>query len=459
MTRSVLARVAEVVRDNVDKLARSSPARLALLVFAALIVLVTGLLSLPVATTDGIRTTFVDALFTAVSAVCVTGLTTVDTATHWSPFGHGVIMASIAVGGLGVMTLASILGLAVSRRIGLTQRLLMSSEKGGTRLGEVGSLVRAIVVASLVIEGLLALVLVPRFYQAGEGLASALWHGIFTSVSIFNNAGFVIIDGGLAPYVGDWWIGLPIIFGTIFGAVGFPVLLEMWRHRARPGRVSLHAKLTLSTFGILLVATAIAFAVLEWRNPETLGSLSGSERVLATLLHATTPRSSGLATLDVSEFQQSTLLTMDAMMFVGGGSASTAGGIKVTTFAVLVLGIVAEARGDRDIESFGRRIPTESVRLAVAVAFLGTTLVGVATLVLLSTTDFTLDQVVFEVISAFATCGLSTGITPHLPDVAKYVLSALMFAGRIGTVTLAAALALRSRRRVIRMPEERPLIG
>jgi Trk-type K+ transport system membrane component len=150
---------------------------------------------------------------------------------------------------------------------------------------------------------------------------------------------------------------------------------------------------------------------------------------------------------------------MDAMMFVGGGSASTAGGIKVTTFAVLVLGIIAEARGDRDIESFGRRIPTESVRLAVAVAFLGTTLVGVATLVLLSTTDFTLDQVVFEVISAFATCGLSTGITPYLPDSAKYVLSALMFAGRIGTVTLAAALALRSRRRVIRMPEERPLIG
>ncbi|MGC5615235.1 TrkH family potassium uptake protein [Georgenia sp. Z1491] len=459
MGRSAVGRVLALARDQVDDLARRSPARMALLVFAAIVVVMTGLLSLPVATTTGTRAPFVDALFTAVSAVCVTGLTTVDTATYWSGFGQAVILVSIKVGGLGVMTLASILGLAVSRRIGLTQRMLTASETGTTGLGEVGSLVRAVVVASVLIELVLAAILVPRFLDLGESVPAALWHGFFMALSIFNNAGFVVLDGGLVPYVGDWWLGLVVVVGTFLGAVGFPVLLDLWRHRRRPGRITLHAKLTLSTFVALLVITLVALVLFEWRNPDTLGALPVADRLVATLVHSITPRSSGLATIDVGQMQQSTLFATDAMMFVGGGSASTAGGIKVTTFAVLVLAIVAEARGDRDIEAFGRRIPTETVRLAVAVAFLGATLVGLSTLVLLSVTDFTLDQVLFEVISAFATCGLSTGITPHLPDSARYVLAALMFAGRIGTITLAAALAIRSRRRVIRMPEERPVIG
>lgn len=459
MGPSALTRALAGGRDRLDKMASHSPARLALLVFTGIVVVVTGLLSLPVATTSGERAPFADSLFTAVSAVCVTGLSTVDTATYWSGFGQGVILVSLKIGGLGVMTLASILGLAVSRRIGLTQRMLTASETGGTRLGEVGTLVRAVIATSLAIELALTLVLVPRFLDLGESVPAALWHGVFMALSIFNNAGFVVLDEGLAPYVGDWWIGLPVVVGTILGAVGFPVLLDLWRHRRRLRRISLHSRLTLTTFAVLTVVMVAAFAIFEWSNPDTLGGLDAGDRVLATLLHSVTPRSSGLATLDVGELQQSTLFAIDAMMFVGGGSASTAGGIKVTTFAVLVLAIVAEARGDRDIETFGRRIPTETVRLAVAVAFLGASLVGVSTLVLLSTTDFTLDQILFEVISAFATCGLSTGITPLLPDPATYVLSALMFAGRIGTMTLAAALALRSRRRVIRMPEERPIIG
>ncbi|MGO1509192.1 MAG: TrkH family potassium uptake protein [Actinomycetaceae bacterium] len=456
---SAIGRALSVVRDRLDDVAHRSPARLALLVFAGIVVVMTGLLSLPVATTTGARAPFVDALFTAVSAVCVTGLTTVETATYWSVFGQAVILVSIKVGGLGVMTLASLLGLAVSRRIGLTQRMLTASEKGVTRLGEVGTLVRAVIIASLAIELVLSAILVPRFLEAGESLAQALWHGVFMALSIFNNAGFVVLEGGLVPFAGDWWLGLTIVVGTFLGAVGFPVLLDLWRHRRRLTRLTLHAKLTLTTFAALFVLTVAALVVFEWSNPATLGGMSGGDRVIATLVHATTPRSSGLATIDVSEMQQSTLFATDAMMFVGGGSASTAGGIKVTTFAVLVLAIIAEARGDRDIEAFGRRIPTETVRLAVAVAFLGASLVGASTLLLLSMTSFTLDQVLFEVISAFATVGLSTGITPLLPDAGAYLLAALMFAGRIGTMTLAAALAIRSRRRVIRMPEERPVIG
>lgn len=447
------------LRDWIDSVARTSPARLALLVFATIIAIETILLSLPTATASGERAPFVDALFTATSAVCVTGLVTVDTATYWSGFGQAVILVGIKIGGLGVMTLASILGLAVSRRIGLTQRMLAASETKTARLGEVGSLIRAVIVASLAIEGVLTVILTPRFLALGESFGQALWHGLFMALSIFNNAGFVIVDGGLGQFVGDWWLGVPIVVGTFIGAIGFPVILDVGRRWRTPRRWSLHSKLTIVTSAVLLLAATIFVALFEWTNPNTFGPLALDEKILASLVQGTTPRSSGLATIDIGSMREATWFLGDALMFVGGGSASTAGGIKVSTLAVLVLAIVAEARGDRDIEAYGRRIGSSTVRLAVSVAFIGATLVGVATMLLLMLTDLSLDVILFEVISAFATSGLSTGITPGLPDGGKYVLVVLMYAGRTGTMTVAAALALRQRRRVIRMPNERPIVG
>ncbi len=446
------------VRERIDDVAHRSPARLTIVVFALVIVVITGLLSLPIATADGHRAPFADALFTATTSVCVTGLVTVPTATYWSSFGHAVIAIGIQIGGLGVMTLASILGLAVSRRIGLTQRLLAAAETKTARLGEVGSLIRAVLVTTAVIEGALMLVLLPKFLMIGYSPGRAVWHSAFQSISIFNNAG-IIIEESLTPYVGDWWMCLPIIVGGFIGALGFPAILaitQSWRH---PRRWSLHAKLTVVTSALLFVVGALAIGALEWGNPDSYGPLSTNERILASLLAGMTPRSSGFATVDVATMSEGTWLVQDALMFVGGGSASTAGGIKVTTFAVMLLAIRAEARGDRDIEAFGRRLDPDVVRVAIAVAFVGATMVGAASLALLVLTDLHLNQVLFEVISAFATCGLSTGITASLPDSAKYVLVALMFAGRTGTMTLAAALALRDRRRVIRFPEERPSIG
>lgn len=446
-------------RDALDDVARRSPARLTLLVFGGVVAVVTGLLSLPVATASGERAPFVDALFMATSAVCVTGLVTVDVATYWSDFGHVVIMLGMMVGGLGVMTLASILGLAVSRRVGLTSRLLAAAETRTTRLGEVGSLIRAVIAASLVVTVALALVLVPRFLTAGFGIGESLWQGWFLAVSVFNNGGILILEGGLTPYVGDWWMSMPVILGTFLGAIGFPVLLAIGKDWRRPRRWSLHAKLTLATSGALWVLGTVLIGALEWGNRATFGELPVHARVLASMVAGMTPRSSGFSTVDVGDMNEATWFMQDALMFIGGGSASTAGGIKVTTFAVMLLAIVAEARGDRDIEAFRRRVDAGVVRLAIAVAFIGATLVGLGTMALLVLTDLQLDVIVFEVISAFATSGLSTGITPGLPVSAKYVLIALMFTGRTGTMTLAAALALRSRRRVIRLPEERPIIG
>ena len=451
------ARVA-VLRELVDNAARRSPARLTLLAFAGIVGAFTGLLSLPVATSDGHQAPFVDALFTATSAVCITGLTVVDTGTYWSTTGQAFILVGIWIGGLGVMTLASLLGMAVSRRIGLTQRLLAASEVGSRGLGEVGALIRIVVITSVSIQGAVALLLIPRF-AFDEPFGRAVWHGVFYSVSAFNNAGFVPTAEGLMPYAGDWWVCVPIMLGVFVGALGFPVILNLARTGWRPSRLTLHSKLTVVTSLGLLAATTLLLGAFEWNRASTLGGLGIGDKILAALFAGVMPRSGGFNTIDVSQMHEASWLLTDAVMFVGGGSASTAGGIKVTTLAVLLLAIVSEARGDRDMEAFGRRIPRESLRLAVAVTIVGAVMVLVSALALLEITGETLDKVMFEVVSAFATVGLTTGITPDLPDAGKFLLSALMFAGRTGTITVAAALALRDRRRVIRDPEERPLIG
>src|SRR5690625_817502 len=296
------------LRDAVDRVAKRSPARFVLGVFAAIILVVTALLRVPAATLGPGRAPFVDALFTAVSAVCVTGLTTVSTAAYWSPFGQAVILVGVKVGGLGVMTLASVLALAVSRRIGLTHRLLVASETQETRLGEVGTLIRAVLITSLTVEILLIVVLLPRFVGLGYSAGESLWQATFMSLSIFNNAGFVILDGGLAPHVGDWAMVLPIIVGGAIGALGFPVLLNVADRWRRPRTWSLHAKLTLSTYGLLTVGGALVLGALEWTNSATLGGLGVSEKVLSSLLFGVNSRSSGLSTIDVAELREASWL-------------------------------------------------------------------------------------------------------------------------------------------------------
>jgi Trk-type K+ transport system membrane component len=442
-----------------NRLRHLSPARLAVTAFIGVIVVVALLLMAPWATTSRQPASPIDALFTATSAVCVTGLTTVPTALYWSTYGQVVILVAVKIGGLGVMTIGAMLSLLISRRLGLTQRLLAQSETRSGGLGEVGQLLRSVAIASTSIELVTAAVLATRLAALGDSAGRAVWHGLFYGVSAFNNAGFVPTVEGLEPLRGEWLILLPIALGVFIGSLGFPVILncaQFWRH---PSRWRMHTKMTITTSACLLVVAVVMIGVLEWFNPATLGAMAPPDRLLNTVFAGAMPRSGGFSTVDIAALKPSTLLTLDALMFIGGGSASTAGGIKVTTLAVMLLAIRAEGRGDRDMEAFGRRVDPDVLRVCVTVAVASLALVFAGILALLPMTQAPTDHVVFETVSAFATCGLSTGLSAALPAGGKLVLAALMLAGRLGTMTLAAALALSNRRSLIRLPEERPIVG
>ncbi len=462
----------ERIRDGVDAFVAATPARFAIAIFGSLVLVFTLLFSLPVSTTSGERAPFVDAFFTAVSVICVTGLSTVDMATYWSPLGHVFVFIGVQIGGVGVLTLASILGLVISRRLGLRQKLIAAgdsnplrvrkgpvSEGQAVRLGETGNLLLTVAISVLVIEGAVALLIFPRMLLEGVPLLDALWESIYIAAMAFTNTGFLPTADGLAPYATDLWMMGSLMIAVVLGAIGFPVIYVLTRNLRRPRLWSLHVKVTLLTFGLLLLLGAVAYFVLEFENEDTMGGMDFGQRILQSLFISTMARSGGFATLDMAQLDGSSLLVTDMLMFIGGGSASTAGGIKVTTLAILFLAAFAEAKGRDEMEAYERRIPTDVLRLGVSVVLWGATLVAGACILLLLITDEPLDYVLFDVISAFATCGLSTGFTQGASDPAQYILAFTMFFGRIGTVTLAAALAASQTRQLFKRPEERPIVG
>ncbi|NTV38876.1 MAG: TrkH family potassium uptake protein [Demequinaceae bacterium] len=459
---TVLGAARDWVDEHVDHVALQHPARLALGAFAVLILGAGSLLTLPFSSATGTRTPFVDALFTASSASTVTGLVTLDTGVHWSAFGQVVILVAIKVGGLGIMTLASLVALAVTRRLGLTSRMLAADEARAGGLGDVRTLLRTIFVVSTSVEAGISTLLFWRLLSHGEPLGRAAWHSVFYAVSAFNNAGFMPDPGGIVPYADDPVFRMSLAAALLLGATGFPVYFNLVRSWRRPRKWSLHTKLTLVTIAVLQLASILLLALFEWNNPETLGASHGWAKVWQTLFVSVNQRHGGFAGLDHGLMHEQTWLLEDVLMFIGAGSGGTAGGIRATTLAVLLLAIWAEARGRRDIEAFGKRIGTEVLRLAVAVTFVSLFFVIVGTGIVLAQTTaegFTLGQVLFEVSSGFATVGLSTGITPHLPTSAKVTIAVIMYIGRVGSITVVAALALNRQRRVIRYPSERPLIG
>lgn len=436
------------------------PAQYVVAAFVAATLLGAGLLMLPFASTSGRSTGFVDAWFTATSAVCVTGLAVVDTGTHWTGFGQAVILGLIQVGGLGVMTLTALIIVGLARRFGLRQRIIAAASTGTPRLGEVRSILRGVALVTVIVETSVAVLLTLRFWSRyDEGLGQAAWDGAFHAVSAFNNAGFGLRSDNLVPFQQDPVVLLLVAAAIVLGGLGFPVWVQIARSPLRPRAWDLHAKLTVATTVGLLVLGWVAIGAFEWTNPATLGSMEAVDSLTNALFGSVTPRTAGFNSIDVGGMREESHLVTEMLMLIGGGSGSTAGGIKVSTFAVLGFVIWSEVRGDPDVTIFRRRIPTASQRQALTVALLALVIAAVSVVALLRLTRFHLDALLFEAISALGTVGLTVGITPSLPDPAKLLLVGLMVLGRVGPPTLFAALVSRKGERLYRHPEERPIIG
>jgi potassium uptake TrkH family protein len=441
----------------------TNPVRIVPLGFAGLIALGTALLLLPASSGEEAPESgvpFTTAVFTATSAVCVTGLNVVpDTATYWSTFGQGVILALIQTGGLGIATITVLLALVVARRLGIGTRLAAAAGTGAVDLGDVRRLVVGIVRIFLVVQAAIAVVLTLRFVTGyDEPPLRAAWLGLFHSVSAFNNAGFALFGDSLIGFARDEWITVPIMVAIILGGLGFPVILEVLR-RGRVRMWSINTKITLITTGLLLVGGTLVMIAVEAGNRATVGAGSPVDGFWAAVFMSVSARTAGYNTVNYADVSDAGLLATTTLMFIGGASASTAGGIKVATLAVLVLAVFAEARGDSDTEAFGRRIDTATLRQALAVTSLYLGQVIVATLLLLELSEERLADALFEVVSATGTVGLSTGTTLRIEEPAQWVLIGCMFLGRIGPAALAAALALRERPKLYRLPRGRPLIG
>lgn len=438
------------------------PARLLPLAFLIAIGLGTLLLLLPAARAGAAGPhPLVTAIFTATSAICVTGLTVVDT-TYWSDFGHGVIAGLLHIGGFGIMTAATLLALLVSNRLGVRTRLLATTEGRSVGLANVRGVLLRVALIQIGIEAAVAVPVTLRWWLSyGQPLPEALWNGVFHGIAAFTNGGFSRFSDSMAGYVGDWWICVPLALGVIAGSLGFPVLIELGREWGRPRLWSVHTRITVAGWALLF---GVGFAVLlafEWANPATLGPLGVVDKTLAALFNGgAMPRSGGFNSVEFAALHSETISVINALMFIGGGSASTAGGIKVTTFFLLAFVIWSQVRGEPDVVVARRRIADPVQREALSVALLGVALVAGGTLVVDTLVDgFRFEHIAFDVISAFATVGLSTGVTAAAPPGAQLVIAALMFIGRVGPVVLATGLALNTQRRHYRYPEERPFVG
>ncbi|KYH43843.1 ATPase [Branchiibius sp. NY16-3462-2] len=437
-----------------------SPVRAVPLVFAAFTMFGTVLLLLPWCHSPGADVTFMQAFFTATSAVTVTGLATVDIGSHFSWPGQLVILLLAEFGGIGIILVATTLGVLAGGRIGLRMKLASQTDLHVPGLGEVGPLFRRILLTTLFFQGVTAIILITRYRMTYfNSIGASAWHGIFDAVMAFNNAGLSLRSNGLAAYAADPIVVLTITIAVMFGTVGWPVLAELRRNWRRPATWTIHTRLTVWGSLLLVAVGWVAFLGFEWTNAGTIGTQSLPHKIMTGLEGSVMPRSGGLATFNWDHVRPETMLVTVVMMLIGGGSASTAGGIKVTTFFLLAYVVLAEVRGDEQVRIGRRAISARTVRTALSIALIGVALAAGGTLALLMMSDASLAEAAFEATSAFGTTGLSTGITPFLGVPAQLVLIALMFVGRVGTITAASAFAMRRRQSRYRLPDEQPIIG
>lgn len=428
--------------------------------FALAIAVGTVLLALPISHRNGDSVTLLDNFFTATSAVSVTGLGVVDIEATWSAFGLGVIGVLIQIGGLGVMTLAGFIGLVLSRRLRLDSRSRIAVESGLDDGGNLAGLVVDLVRFVLVAEGAATLAFTWRFWRLGFGVPEAIGHGLFHAVSAFNNAGFSTFGDSLAGRADDPFILVVAAIAFIVGGIGFPVVFELRQRPNRPATWSLHTRVTLLATAVLLIVGSVLIALVEWSNPATLGQMSTGRRLLAAFFQSATARTAGFNSIDIGAMRPASLLVITLLMIVGAGSASTGGGLKVTTLAVILRSTITEFRQDKALVLGGRQITAEVQREALALAAAATVTVAIGAFALSALSpELSMESIMFESASAFGTVGLSTGITPELGAAGRLVLCVLMFIGRVGPITFGTAVLLRPRARLVGQPDGTVLIG
>jgi trk system potassium uptake protein TrkH len=422
---------------------------------------------LPYATAVGESPPLIDALFTATSAVCVTGLIVVDTPHFWSPFGHGVILALIQVGGLGYMTVSTFIALLLRRRVSLRERLVLQKAVGMLTLEGVVRFLKRVLLITVLAEGIATVILTLRF-SVEHSIGQAFFLGLFHAISAFNNAGFSLFSDNLAGYVADPVVNLTVVVSVILGGMGYLVineLLERRRERVRE-RLSVHTCLVLGTTAALLAGGVLLFLLLEWTNPKTLASLGIPERLLAASFQAVTPRTAGFNTVGIGVLRETTLFMFIVLMFIGASPGGTGGGIKTTTCGTVFVALWRRLRGDHEINLMGRRLPQKVLNDAFILSGLSFIYVIVVTLTLMVSEGHSYLSTLFEVTSAFGTVGLSTGAPGLVTSLCslftafgKIAIAGTMLVGRIGPLTLGAALLSKEPAPSYRLLEEQVLIG
>lgn len=436
------------------------PTQITVLGYVGLITIGAILLSLPISST-GEPLSFIDAFFTATSAVCVTGLSVFDVSTVLTDFGKVVLMSLIQLGGLGIMVVSGLIAIAIFRRLSTGGSDLISTEfraqeENITMKDTIVRIVRMVLFFELIGAVILAIWFVAAYHY---DIPKALWMGTFHAVSSFNNAGFALYSDSLMGFVSDPVVSLTICALIILGGLGFPVIMELRRVGWAPRRWTMNFNIVMFMTLVLLVGGTVYIAAIEWSNPGTLGPLDPASKILAAFFQSVQTRTAGFNSIDIGAMYPETWLGMDGLMFVGAGPAGTAGGIKVTTFAVLAFIVWTELKGDSAVNIFGKRLSRAVHRQAITIALLAVAYIAFSTVLMQMSTDENTDKIIFEVISAFGTVGLSTGITGSLPDPALVNLILLMIVGRLGPLTLSTALVLSHRPKLYEFPKERPILG
>ena len=448
-----------MIRKWTDKLQLDPPKTL-VLGFALIILLGTFLLTLPSATVNGQGLPWLDSLFTATSATCVTGLVVVDTGTTFTTFGQMIILSLIQIGGLGFMTVATFFSLIMRKKISLRERLILQESLNQMTMEGVVRLAKMILIFTALAE-LIGGVLLSIRFAFDFPLPKAIYFGFFHAVSNFNNAGFDLMGdfASLTGYVDDPLVTLVVCLLIILGGIGFIVVSDLYEYR-HTRRLSLHTKVVLSTTALLVLGGTVLIFILEYTNPKTLQPLSMLGKVLGSLYQSVTARTAGSNTLSIGDMRQSSLFLIILLMFIGASPGSTGGGIKTTTFATLIGAVIAQIKGKEDVIFFRQRILAHMIYKSLTVTMTGLFIVMAVTMALsITEAGASFEMILFEVTSAFATTGLSMGLTPSLSPIGKTLIILTMFAGRVGPLTIAFALAQRKQKEYFRYPKGKITIG